>query len=100
MQLKAHAKPQVERPMQYVRDSWWSGKEFLSEQAMCDDAVRWAGTIADARPHRNLDGTVGSVFSERELPPLPLEPFELSRWAKPTVHPDCHVQVDSRFYSI
>ena len=100
---KPKDKPQVERPMPYVRDSWWSGKEFWSEQAMQDDAVRWAATTADARPHRILDGTVGSVFTEQELPamlPLPAEPFEMARWAKPTVHPDCHVQVDARFYSI
>ena len=89
--------------MPYVRDSWWSGKEFWSLEAMQEDAVRWTTTIADARPHRILDGTVGSVFAERELPamrPLPSEPFEMAWWAKPTVHPDCHVQVDGRFYSI
>jgi transposase len=96
-------KPQVERPMPYVRDSWWSGKEFWSEQAMQDDAVNWASTISNARPHRILDGTVGDVFTNLELPamrPAPVEPFEMARWARPTVHPDCHVQVDSRFYSI
>lgn len=100
---KPRDKPQVERPMPYVRDSWWSGKSFWCERAMQDDAVRWAATTADARPHRILDGTVGSVFAEQELPallPLPDEPFEIARWAKPTVHPDCHVQVDTRFYSI
>lgn len=100
---KPKDKPQVERPMPYVRDSWWSGKEFWSAQAMQDDAIRWASTIADARPHRILDGTVGNAFVQRELPamrPLPSEPFEIARWATPTVHPDCHVQVDARFYSI
>ena len=40
--------------MPYVRDSWWSGKEFWSEQAMQEDAVRWASTIADARIHKML----------------------------------------------
>jgi len=34
------------------------------------------------------------------LLPLPDEPFEIARWSKPMVHPDCHVQVDMRFYSI
>jgi hypothetical protein len=100
---KPKDKPQVERPMPYVRDSWWSGKAFWSEQAMQCDAVRWASTTADARPHRILDGTVGGIFTEQELPamrPLPVEPFEIARGARPTVHPDCHVQVDSRFYSI
>lgn len=32
--------------------------------------------------------------------PLPTEPFEMSAWAKATVHPDCHVQVSPRFFSI
>lgn len=100
---KPKDKPQVERPMPYVRDSWWSGKAFTSEQAMRADALRWCSTIADARPHRVLEGTVGSIFTQQELPvmrALPEEPFEIARWARPTVHPDCHVQVDSRFYSI
>jgi hypothetical protein len=100
---KPKDKPQVERAVPYVRDSYWSGREWTSEREMQEGAQTWASTIADARPHRILEGTVGSVFTTRELPallPLPTEPFEMSTWAKATVHPDCHVQVSPKFFSI
>ena len=100
---KPKDKPQVERAVPYARDSFWSGREWTSVAAMEQDAPRWAASTADARPHRILEGTVGEVFHSQELPallPLPAEPFEMSSWARPTVHPDCHVQVGARFFTI
>jgi transposase len=38
---------------------------------------------------------------EREkLKALPLERFELHEWRRAKVHPDCHIQVDRKFYSV
>jgi len=68
-----------------------------------DMAMTWSRTVADQRPHRVLDATVGEVFREREQPalvPLPAESFEVAYWAKAMVHPDCHVQVRRHFYSV
>jgi transposase len=33
------------------------------------------------------------------LRPLPLEPYSMSEWKTPTLHPDCTVSVDGNFYS-
>ena len=96
-------KPQVERAVPYVRESCWRGRDFDSVSAMVDAAMTWSRNVADQRPHRIVDATVGEVFRERELPtllPLPTEPFEVAYWAKAMVHPDCHVQVRRHFYSV
>jgi len=96
-------KPQVERAVPYVRESYWRGRSFDAVFTMVDEAVKWSRNVADQRPHRILHATVGEVFRDRELPallPLPREPFEVAHWAKATVHPDCHVQVRRHFYSV
>jgi transposase len=96
-------KPQVERAVPYVRESFWRGRDFDGVTAMVDAAMTWSRNVADQRPHRTIEASVGEVFRERELPALlalPREPFEVAHWAKATVHPDCHVQVRRHFYSV
>lgn len=100
---KPKDKPQVERAVPYVRDSFWSGRDWWSERAMQEGALHWIIATADERPHRVLDGTVGHVFVEVEraaMLHLPRDPFEMAAWAQATVHPDCHVQVSRRFFSV
>jgi transposase len=38
---KPKDKPRVERPMPYVRDSFWRGREFTSLEQMQAEAARW-----------------------------------------------------------
>jgi transposase len=45
---KPKDKAQVERPMPYVRDSFWRGREFTTLAAMRADAVRWSREVAGA----------------------------------------------------
>jgi transposase len=100
---KPKDRPRVERNMPYVRDSFWSGREFHAVPVMRDEGARWSRGTAARRPHGLLPGTVGEVFQTVELPamlPLPAEPFELAQWAKATVHPDCRIQVQRRFFSV
>ena len=47
--LKPRDKPQVERPMPYVRDSLWRGREFTSLEAMQAEAARWSLEVAGQR---------------------------------------------------
>lgn len=96
-------KPQVERAVPYVRESYWRGRDFDALHTMVETALQWSRQVADQRPHRILHATVGEVFRDREVPallPLPAEPFEVAHWAKAMVHPDCHVQVRRHFYSV
>lgn len=97
-------KPRVERPMAYVRDSFWRGRAWTDEADMQARALVWCTQVAGRRPHRSLDGAAPlAVFEAVEAPalaPLPREPFELARWSAPKVGPDCHVKVGKALYSV
>ncbi|HVW32581.1 MAG TPA: IS21 family transposase, partial [Acidimicrobiia bacterium] len=101
---KPKDKPRVERPMSYVRDSFWRGRSWRDEAEMQAGAVEWCRSVAGQRRHRGLDGAApAAVFEavEREhLAALPPVPFELARWSTPKVGPDCHVKVGRALYSV
>src|SRR6266851_663268 len=91
---KPRDKPQVERPMPYIRDSFWRGREFTSAEQMQAGAVRWSAEVAGQRQCRPLDGAApAAVFAaagEQALVPLPEAPFVLAQWSRCKVGPDIH----------
>lgn len=101
---KPKDKPRVERPMPYIRDSFWKGRDFASLDEMQAAAAEWCLAVAGQRHHRSLDGAAPhNVFLTVEAPalqPLPVEPFELAVWSRPKVAPDCHVKVAGALYSV
>lgn len=101
---KPKDKPRVERPMPYVRDSWWRGRQWRDETHMVSDARRWCAEVAGVRHHRSLDGAQPlALFEAAEcelLAPVPAEPFEVARWSIPKVGVDCHVKVGKALYSV
>jgi hypothetical protein len=61
---KPKDKPRVERPMPYVRDSFWRGREFVSLQQMQAAAIDWCRDVAGQRRCRPLDGACpAAVFA-------------------------------------
>ena len=102
--LKPRDKARVERPMPYVRDSFWRGREFASLQRMQAEAARWSAEVAGRRQCRPLEGAApAAVFDavERDaLRPLPAGPFVLATWATAKIGPDIHAQVDKVLYSV
>ena len=101
---KPKDKPRVERPIPYVRDSFFAGREFPSLAAMQQAAEAWCVQVAGRRACRPLGGAQPlQVFHASERPallPLPPEPFELAAWSTPKVHADCHIQVAGALYSV
>ena len=101
---KPKDKPRIERPMPYIRDSFFAGREFSSLAQMQGEAIRWATEVYGVHKHRGLDGqTPGSVFSavERDaLIPLPPRPFESVVYSAGRVAPDCHVKSGKALYSV
>jgi hypothetical protein len=97
-------KPRVERPMPYVRDSFWRGQVFTSLPQMQAEAVRWSAEVAGQRACRPLDGAApAAVFAAAErhaLKPLPAEPFVLATWATAKIGPDIHARVGKVLYSV
>ncbi len=101
---KPRDKAQVERPMPYIRDSFWRGREWASLEQMQAEAVRWSAGVAGQRACRPLDGAApAAVFAavEKEaLAPLPARPFVLADWSRCKVGPDIHVKVGKTLYSV
>jgi transposase len=102
--FKPKDKPRVERPMPYVRDSFWRGREFTSLEQMELGAVRWSRDVAGTRSCRPLDGAApAAVFAAVEAPalrPLPATEFVLATWSSGKVGPDIHVKVGPVLYSV
>jgi len=102
--LKPRDKARVERPMPYVRDSFWRGREFTSLERMQAEAVRWSLEVAGQRACRPLEGAApAAVFDAVErgaLRPLPAGPFTLATWATAKIGPDIHAQVEKVLYSV
>jgi transposase len=101
---KPKDKPRVERPVSYVRESMWRGRQWHSEEEMVTGALTWCVEVAGRRAHRSLDGASPlSVFEAVErgaLLALPPVPFELATWTAPKVGPDCHIRVGKALYSV
>jgi transposase len=102
--VRPRDKARVERPMPYVRDSFWRGREFAGLAQMQAEAVRWPLDVAGRRRCRPLEGAApAAVFDAVEkdaLRPLPAEPFVLATWATAKIGPDIHAQVDRVLYSV
>jgi hypothetical protein len=102
--FKPRDKPRVERPMPYVRDSFWRGRTFTSVEEMQAAAVVWCVQVAGVRAHSGLDGArPGSVFAAVEAPaliPLPRNRFTVATWSTGKVGPDIHVKVGPVLYSV
>jgi transposase len=101
---KPRDKARVERPMPYVRDSFWRGRQFASLAGMQTEARRWCAEVAGRRACRPLDGAAPAVvFAATEaaaLTPLPVKPFVLATWSTGKVGPDIHVKVGKALYSV
>jgi transposase len=101
---KPKDKARVERPMPYVRDSFWRGRGFTSLEAMQQAAIVWCVEVAGQRSCRPLGGAAPlNVFRAVEaetLKPLPRKRFTLAAWSRATVGPDIHVKVGKCLYSV
>lgn len=101
---KPKDKPRVERPMPYVRDSFWRGREFISLEHMQQQALVWCREVAGRRQCRPLGGAAPvAVFAAVEaeaLNSLPRQHFVLATWSRGTIGPDIHVKVGKSLYSV
>ena len=101
---KPKDKPRIERPMPYIRDSFFKGREFSSLAQMQDAALTWCTDVYGRHQHRGLDGTppatVFDAVEKHRLTPLPPRPFEPVLYQLGKVAPDCHVKAGKALYSV
>jgi len=97
-------KPRVERMVPYVRDSFFSGRQFSDLPTMRTQAASWSSAVAGQRAARPLGGarpeTVFRALEQEHLLALPRRPFEAATWQTAKVAADCHVSVGGALYSV
>jgi transposase len=96
-------KPRVERPMSYIRDSFFAGRTFASIEEMNQCALKWCLSVAGERIHGTTRQRPLDLFLRQEasaLLPLPAQPFEAVTWTQAKIARDCHAQVERVLYSI
>jgi len=101
----AHAKdkPRVERNVQYVRESYFRGENWLDIGDAQRGAIRWCMKSAGMRVHGTTRKRPLVVFENVEqatLLPLEKERFDPPFWGEYKVHPDHHVSFQKALYSV
>jgi hypothetical protein len=100
---KPKDKPRVERIIPYIRDSFWSGRDFTSLEEINKQAMEWCLKVAGTRQHGTTHQQPLTMFrlaEQQELKPLPAVPFEIATWHRAKVARDCHIQVNGVLYSV
>ena len=100
---KPKDKPRVERMIPYVRDSFWSGRVFSSQEEINRQAAQWCLRVAGIREHGTTTQQPLGLFrlsEEKQLKPLPAIPFEIVTWHQAKVALDCHIQLSHTLYSV
>ena len=99
----AKDKPRVERNVQFVRENFFRGENWLDISDTQRGAVRWCLKGAGMRIHGTTRKRPLVVFENVEqatLLPLEKERFDPPFWGKYKVHPDHHVNFCKAFYSV
>ena len=96
------AKGKVERPIGYIRKSFWLGYEFYNLKESNKNVMEWLKEVADERIHGTTREKVEDRFGkEREfLGGLPQGEYDISEklWRK--VYKDCQVAFDCNRYIV
>ena len=96
-------KPRVERPLSYIRDSFFAGRTFANLDEMNQCALNWCLSVAGERIHGTTRQRPLDLFQRQKasaLLPLPARPFEGVTWTQAKVARDCHAQVARVLYSV
>jgi transposase len=97
-------KPKVERNVQYVRESFFRGEQWVDLAHVRREAVRWCTEVAGMRTHgttRQQPVAVFTAVEQRALSPLVGTPrFDPPTWQPCKVHPDHHFQFAKAIYSL
>jgi hypothetical protein len=98
-------KGKVEAGVKYVRSSFVAPRDLdaIGFDGVASELARWLQQIADVRLHGTTRERPVDLFEREErraLKQLPPVRFEIVVWKQAKVHPDSHVVVDKRLYSV
>jgi hypothetical protein len=100
---KPKDKARVERVIPYIRDSFWSGRDFTNLEEINKQAMEWCLKVAGVRQHGTTYQqplTLFHIAEEKQLKPLSSTAFEIVTWHQAKVAHDCHIQVNGTLYSV
>lgn len=96
-------KGKVESGVHYVKRNFIAGRTFANLEIMNERVKRWVMETAGQRIHGTTKEAPLGRFHRQEqaaLQALPMREFELIATYQAKVQNDCHVHVDSRYYSV
>ncbi|MEO6495739.1 MAG: IS21 family transposase [Ilumatobacteraceae bacterium] len=96
-------KPRVERMVQFVRSSFWSGETFTDLADAQTKATAWCAGRAGMRVHGTTQCRPLEHFRLEEQPhllPAPGEHYDVPIYATCRVHRDHHIEIAKALYSI
>lgn len=87
---RAKTKGKVERPIRYLRQSFFYGRSFLNDEDLNDQVVGWLDGVANVRIHRTTRARPRDRFEHEErstLQPLAARPYHSLALPRPTSEP-------------
>lgn len=75
---RARTKGKIERPIRYCRQSFFYARQFVSDEDLNAQALRWLEDVANVRRHRTTGETPTTRFERderKQLRPLARQPF-------------------------
>ena len=96
-------KGKVESGVKYVKNNCLAALNVTDIAEVNAELADWVMRTAGQRVHGTTGERPLELFERVERPqmlPLPAQRYELLVWKRVTVHPDSHVQVDGKLYSV
>lgn len=95
-------KGKVERPMDYVRESFWRGYVYSTLVKANEDVMNWVNTTAFERIHGTTKQKVSDRFGieKDKLGRLPRRPYDTAEKYTRKVQKDCRISFDGNQYGI
>ena len=92
-------KGKIERPMDFIRESWWRGYEFTSLERANQDLQEWLA-LKSERIHGTTRERVDVRFAREKphLAVLPPQRCDVSQRLTREVRKDCTISVDANLY--
>lgn len=94
-------KGKVESGVKYVKNNFFAGRKFSSNQEMNYQMDKWL-TRANGRIHGTTKAKPSDLFACEllTLMKLPSTNFDMSSWHHRKVARDCHITLDNNYYSV
>jgi transposase len=96
-------KPRVERSVQFVRENFFRGEDFVDLADAQRRVEQWCATTAGLRVHGTTARRPAEHFGAAEqalLLPAPTAPYDVPLFATPKVARDLHIEVARGLYSV